>query len=329
MKTSKSISLAMLSLVTALMLFSPSALAATQTPLSLQMAGMIVNAGSQHYVLDGGQIVTGSIFGNPVTSSNKLDFRLSTDVVGLGTSGQGSLRVSSGVGHDALLSADIQITDEFAAAYLPPGCTPGTCTSQVPLMFTGILTLDNQGQNGNSQNQPVPIAVESAYWDPLGLPIVITSLDSQTSPSIFLVVTYTKATIDWDSVQLQGTLGGTLGTTTPVTGAYTIVSNSQENLLAGSEKDSGQIAFVSMSPASLDVSGRYKGSTTFSLAGGFDCSSLFNLPPGTCFATGATSTGHFSMDADPGVKVSGTFSTVWSVPSEFTTTSATATVTQH
>jgi hypothetical protein len=351
MKTKKPLALAMLSATTALMILAPSAFAASQTPLTLQMQGIITNAGKQTYFLSGGQIVSGLVFSKPVPSSDQLNFNLFSNVNGLTTSGFGSLTITNssnsggqgdtggwgsndrGDGHgshsNTVLSGRIQITDEVPAQVFPvtfSGVYPVSCTSncnsQVPLLFTGSLIL---GGDGSGQSQSIPIAIESAYWSPFGGPIVISSLDSP--PSIFLVVTYRTATIAWAGVQLQGVLGGNYGSES-VTGGYTMTSYSFENLVTANELDAGQISFTGMSDSSLNVGGFYHGSTTFSTAGEQDCSLLTSLPEGTCWFTGASSSGSFQMFAH-GLGITGSYSTNWSVPSLTTSSSVTATVTQH
>lgn len=312
-------------------------------PLSLTLQGLIVNAGSQRYALDGGDLVQGSLFGQALSSAH-VSFHLDASVQGLAVSGRGSIEVSppdGGEGEEGnakgngAFTARISITGAVPAAVFPlnitsgsySNCDPstGSCNSEIPVLFTGVATIGARGDNPSTQ---IPIAVESPYWNPLGGPIVITSLDSATSPSIFLVVTYDRATIDWDGVQVQGVLGGTFGTET-VTGSFGQAVNSQENLMLGNERDGGSIAFTGMSDSALDAQGRFSGTTTFSLAGSFDCSSLFQLPEGTCTATGGTSGGSFRMNGGEDTLITGTYDTVWSVPSLFTMTAVIGAVSQH
>jgi len=323
--------------------------------LSLTLQGMIANAGSQHYEFGGGKLVQGSLFGQAL-SNNRVSFDLEANVHGpQGASGRGSLEIS-GLGHGgdgdhsnaqtnddggdhsegSEFSARISITGVIAAAVFPititspttyGNCDPTTqiCNSEIPLFFTGIATVDS---NGGQDTLQIPMAIESPYWNPLGGPIVITSLDSTTNPSIFLIVSYDRATIDWDGVQLQGAIAGTFGAEA-VTGSYAQVVNSQENLVSARESDKGSIAFTGMSDPILDATGKFSGHTTFSLAGSFDCSSEFGLPEGTCTATGALSDGSFKMNGGQDTLISGTYHTVWSVPSLFTLTTVIGAVTQH
>lgn len=324
MKTKTTFSLAVLPILTALMLLSPTVSAATSTPLSLTEQGIITNAGSQSYLIQGGYLLGGSFAGQPL-GPEPIAFNVNANVNGMGTSGSASLSFVSG---SQTVSATITINGEVQAQAFPLSessgytqCTSG-CHSQVPLMFTGIAKFQSQGR-------PImlPVAIESAYWNPLGGPIVITSLDSTSTPTLSLVVTYNVATIDWTRVQLQGVAYGTFGSE-PVSGNYVTVTNSHEDLVAGTETDVGQLSFTGMSDRSLNAVGTLVGTTTFSLAGGFDCSPMTGLPEGTCTATGASSAGTFQMSGLHGVSITGAYSTVWSVPSLTTTTTVTATVTQ-
>jgi hypothetical protein len=309
-------------------------------PLSLTLQGEIVNAGSQNYQFHGGQLIEGTVNGKSITSTH-LSFDLQSSVHGLSVSGRGDLELSPGhddQSEDAVgsnLNMQITITGAVPAAIFPitltssstySNCNPSSqsCNSEIPLLFTGVATIHSGGGHDSTQ---IPIGIESPYWNPLGGPIVITSLDNPTNPSIFLIVTYDSASIGWSGVQLQGVLAGTYGTKS-VTGYYSQSVFSQENLLAGTEFDAGTIAFAGMSDPTLNAHGGFLGHTTFTLAGGFDCSSEFQLPKGTCTATGATSDGSFLMGGS-GATIVGTYHTIWSVPSLFTQTTVLGAVIQH
>jgi hypothetical protein len=308
-------------------------------PLSLMLQGMIENAGNQHYEFSGGQLVQGSIDGRAL-SPTKMEFSFEASVHGLqGVSGGGSIMLPTGRGqHGEDFDARISITSAIPAAVFPitvistspptySSCDPSsqTCNSEIPLLFTGVATIQS---DGGSDTLQIPIAIESPYWNPFGGPIVITSLDSTTNPSIFLEVSYNTASIGWAGVQLQGELAGTFGTE-EVSGLYNQVTNSQENLVAGTEFDGGSVSFTGMSDPVLNAYGAFSGHTTFSLAGSFDCASVFGLPEGTCTATGATSDGSFWMIGAQGAFIVGTYHTIWSVPSLFTQTTVLGAVIQH
>jgi hypothetical protein len=292
--------------------------------LSLSLSGLITNAGTQHYELDGGHLIGGSVNGQPV-SPGKILFNLDATVHGLSVSGGGSLQLSHG------FYARITIDDAVPAAIFPlsptgANCDPTSepCNSEIPVLFTGTASV----QTGEGDAVQVPIGIESAYWDPLGGPIVITSLPSGAAFSF--VVTYSTATITWIGVQLQGGFAGKLGSES-VSGLYSQMTYSQENLLKGTEFDIGSIVFAQASDPKLDGHGLFFGHTTFTNAvpPGEDCTMppfSFPLPEGTCLATGATSNGEFLMAGGEGTFILGYYHTTWSVPSLFTQTTVMASV---
>ncbi len=318
--------------ILALMLSGSPAFAASghqSSGLSLTMGGVITDAGHQHYNVQGGEIVDGAVFGQPVSSSDHISFSVDAMIHGLGTSGIASLSIT---GPGVIINAQVPISSQIPAAIFPvdpatgANCDPSSqaCNSEIPLMFVGMATV----HLGPGKPLTIPIGIESPYWSPFGGPIVITSLESSTSPLIFLIVTYDVATIDWTGVQLQGQFVGTLGSE-PVTGNYAQVTNSHEDLVAAVEQDSHTITFTGASDPVLNAKGTFSGQTTFSLAGAIDCSGSTGLPEGTCTATGASSEGSFQMVGAMGARINGTYETQWSVPSLFTETMVVGAVVQH
>jgi len=322
-----------------LLVASPAAAAASSTTnehqggptnLTLGLAGEITGAGSQHYELDGGQLVSGTVEGQSV-SPGRISFDIGAQVHDLTVSGQGSLQLSNG------FRARITINDAIPAAFFPLGCDPtvaGACDSEIPLVFTGMASV----QTGKGDPIEVPIGIESAYWDPLGLPIVVASLNT-VGFTFSLVVSYNMATINWTGVQLDGGFEGYLGAE-PVTGLYHQVTYSEENLLKGTEFDSGSITFYGASDNTLNGNGFFFGHTSFTLAGELPCTEVFppsspiyELPTSVyttilsnCIATGATSYGAFFMAGGEGSFIFGVYETVWSVPSIGTETTVIASV---
>ena len=324
--------------------------------LSLMLNGQIMNAGSQQYEFGGGNLIQGALNGNPLTSVG-VHFDIDASVSGPNSaSGRGTLDITSSNGWGANggnargqsnggnsnhgkgvnYHLQITITGVVAAAVFPitldTSTSPPTvincvtsCTSEIPLLFTGLATPES---DGGHDSPPIPIAIESPYWNPFGGPILITSLDgtSTAPPTVFLVVTYDRASIDWDGVQLGGVFSGSLGSET-VTGSYGQAVNSQEDLVRGSEFDSGSISFTSTEPT-LNAAGQFFGHTTIPSAGS-PCPPQFELPPGTCTETGATSSGLFWMNGGHDTFISGTYHTTWSVPSLFTMTTVIGAVSQH
>jgi hypothetical protein len=367
MKTKTSLSLAMLSAFTALMILSPGTLAASQpNPLNLTVQGIIVNGGNQVYNFGGGTVVAGEINGSVLSQGSSINFQINAMVHGLNTGGRGSISVPTSNSNSngnpwnnnnpnnaatpyahhwgqGGLSVQISISGQVPAAVFPlsfSGITPSNCvsqcTSEIPLVFTGTATL----QNG-SASVSAPVTIESPYWNPFGAPIFITTMDSPAYlggyPTISIITTYTSATILWSGVQLQGQMFGTLGSGSnpvQVSGAYSTTSTSFENLVTGSETDFGTMSFSSMTPSSLNVAGGFMGKTTIpsdspvGTAGSFDCAQAFGFPEGTCTATGASSAGSFLLFGH-GTSVKGTYSTIWSVPSLNTATTVSATATSQ
>jgi len=292
------------------------------TPLNLGLGGVITNAGDQQYKLRGGQLVSGMINNDPVTS-DYVSFQLQAYVHGLSVEGQGSLNLPTG------FKAQIMIDDVIPAAVFPlnpdgSSCDPltQTCNSEIPLFFTGSAFINT----GRGDSEHAQVEIESAYWDPLGGAIVISSMGPGEITFSF-VVKYTTATISWLGVQLQGVFGGYLGTE-PVSGAYNQVTYSQENLLTGTESDFGSIAFVYATDPTLNGEGFFFGHTTFNTVDSFDCAPLFGFPilEGYCLATGATSDGSFFMAGGQGAFIVGVYETIWSVPSITTATTVMASV---
>jgi hypothetical protein len=365
MKTKTSVSIAVLSAVTALMILSPTTMAASQsTQLSLSVQGIITNGGSQFYNIGGGTVLAGEINGSVLAAGSTISFQMTASVHGLSTSGSGSITVPSaesggygngngngngygngngqGNGHfqHQGLSVQLSINGEVAAAVFPlnsdgSNCA-SQCTSEIPLVFTGMATI----QDG-SASMTAPVMIENPYWNPFGGPIFITTMDSPPYlmglPSLSIVATYSSANILWSGVQLQGVMYGTLGSgssAVQVMGAYSTTSTSFENLVSGTETDFGSMTFSGMTPSSLNVQGGFAGKTTIpsdtplGSGGSFDCAPILGFPEGTCTATGASSTGSFNLYGH-GTSIRGTYSTIWSVPSLTTMTSVSATLTSQ
>lgn len=334
MKTKRTIGIAVLSTIAAILLFSPTTFAASSsTPLNLSVQGMITNAGTQVYSFGGGSVVAGEILGTPLGSS--VNYQVNAYVHGLNTNGEGFINTGS-------TSVQITINGQVGEAFPlgpPPDYAPCTsgCNSEIPIFFTGVATV-----RGGGSSTAIPVLIESPYLNPFGNPIVISSTDGV---SIQMVVTYTRATITWMGVSVQGLVSGTYGSE-QVVGAYSSTTFSQENLVSGVEHDTGSVSFTGMSDAvtgapisALNANGLLFGSTTIppiGTGGSFSCASdnpnpvfyIPTLPAGTCTATGATSSGTFSMLGHGGT-IKGTYATDWSVPSLFTSTTVTATVSQH
>ena len=166
--------------------------------------------------------------------------------------------------------------------------------------------------SSHSAASPVPMVFESAYINPFGNAINITALDG----SVYIVTTYTQATIDWSNVVDMGAISGTLGGT-PIAGQFMQVAYEHEDLVSGTAKDFGTITLSEMtnltSMASIDylnARGGYVGSSTIPTADSFPCGP-------TCTETGFQDAGHFmlfSNSVNGKTVISGTYNTQWTVP---------------
>ena len=83
---------------------------------------------------------------------------------------------------------------------------------------------------------PISLVIEDAALNPFGAPIVISSSDG----TLLVVATYNHASTTWIGVQTAGTLSGTLGFTL-VSGSFVQTIHTDEDYVAGTATDSGQI----------------------------------------------------------------------------------------
>jgi hypothetical protein len=321
------------------LLASPLGVSAYSNPASnsshdLQLSvsnGIIQSAGNQHWTMSGGSLV-GGIFAGEILSH--VDFALSADVTGLTASGTFSLGITG-----ADQSGNRISFQEYGAVvgYVPSICFPTytvpmppafSCssadTSGIPAFFEVALSSGNAQSQTTSQTEV--LLVESPILNPFGGPIVIDSTDG----TIKIVATYRHADATWQNVQLAGALSGTLGTSA-VSGMFTQTVNAKENFVAGTEKESGSITFMQMTPTILDMTGTFRGHSTVP-TGGIDCSAALGLPEGTCMETGLNSLGHFHLSSGTGASdptLRGKYSIVWPAPSIMFTGSITGHLHPH
>jgi hypothetical protein len=313
----------------------PGAYAApTSTPLSLNINGAIVSSGNQTYTQSGGSISCSSCFGmilgSYVNSSSVLTEQVNARVDGVNASGSASL-VMSGVllnGTRFSIAGIIGIGGAIPAEAFPLGCwngvsdtVPAGCTGQVPAFYVGegVFLIHVT----HTWTRTLVMDIQSAFLNPFGDAIVWASTDG----SILVVGNYTSSAINWQGVESAGNVTGSLSTSpsaTPVSGQFTLLTNAHEDLFAGTETETGTMTFFDMSPASLDVSGPYSGSSTIPKLGEQDCSSETGFPS-TCTITGFASSGNFNLDP-AGVVVQGSYSLQWAIPALTFTGTATAAV---
>lgn len=324
-----------------LLLGSTPALAANPPNLSLTYEGIITNAGSQTYEVNGGNVV-GALIPDPTNpgssiplSSATLSYSLSAVVTGLGATGTATFDLI-GTTSDALpaeVSGSAVIVDVVGADF-PLGCVGASCSSVIPVVFLGVGGFDITINGVTTSMVSIPMIFENPYLNPFGAespfpPIFFASGDQTLS----VVTTYGTANIKWQGVVLDGTFTGTYNGNA-VSGNFENVVNSQEDLAHGVESDSGTIALSFNAPYSfLDAEGAFTGTTVIPSTGyppeSQDCSSILppgvTFPQGTCALTGAQSGGQFSL-LGATEAIIGQYTTTWSVPSVTFTSQITANV---
>ena len=321
-----------------------------------------MNAGSQHYDVHGGDLSFAQIGVYSFGPSSKFDYTLSVDVNGQTAKGNAhfSMQGTTPDNKKVTVSGDVSVNNMVSEG-LPLGCSGTACNSAIPVFFSGTVNAKVTTDGSKPQQIQTGILLESPYFSPWGGDISIVSTDSPTAPSIAIVTAYDKATIEWTGSTTSGPIAGTLGTTA-VSGLFTSVSHETENLVTGTANDDGTMTFSSMSPTTLNVDGKFSGTSVIPKAGSAACSQetlifggnpcvqdctamfgLFGLPafPGTCTSTGLQSTGQFTLQTtsqhgggnDKGangqngqVTVKGTYSTTWAQPALAFVSSANAQV---
>ncbi len=291
-------------------------------PVALSLTGGVTNAGTQTYELRGGQlsvgIVNGSII-NPVTST--LRYSMYSVVQGLNTWGISHLMLREQTirGQNVYVRAWTFINYALPAAELPFGCSTA-CTSEIPAMFVGgsVITMSI---GGVTQTVQLPVGIESAYLNPFGGNLLISSLDSTTNPTISLIANYTVGNIYWQGVQMAGLGASTFGA--GESGNFAMNVNSAENLFSGVEYDHGTIALTGVGPNGQNIQGTFHGISVVPTKGEFPCPyspTGPNFPPGTCMMTGLNSTGSMNLFSG-NYHIVGAYHTVWNIPSvTFTST---------
>ncbi len=304
--------------------------------VNLSLAGGVLDAGRQTYELGGGQVVAAFYNGNPITDAN-LQYSMFSIVDRMNTWGFSHLQLS-GMSAEGQVNIDAWtiINNSVPAALLPLGCSQGiNCTSEIPAMFVGgsIITAS---VGGTTKTLELPMSIESAYLNPFGGPIVITSLENLTNPAIVIVANYTVANINWYGVQMAGMVGGTFGSSIGH-GAFAMNVNSRENLVTGIEHDSGTIVLMGVGPHGKNIEGTFRGtsivppgtSPAAKAATQALCPSTL-LYFGACTMTGLNSTGTMSLRSG-NYQITGSYVTGWGIPAIGfnSTVSATATHAHH
>jgi hypothetical protein len=307
--------------------------------LSLNLAGSVVNAGSQQYFIQqSGSIVSATVPSYSV-NAGELNYTLEADVSGQSVTGNASFNLQGtlvgGVSINVSAS-DVRISGMVSAECLPNHDTPnatGSCeandTSVAPAFFVGKATIQITTSSGTQTLSNISMLFESAYLNPFGASIVLSSTDS----TIVIVTPYTQATVTWRNVIDSGTISGSFENT-PISGSFTQVASEQENLFTGTANDSGTMTFSSVIDGSgnavsaLDIAVPYSGSSTIPMAGSYDCSASSGFPAesGVCTETGFQSTGRLDL-AGRANTITGSYSSTWTIPAWGFSGNATAVVT--
>src|SRR3989441_2563650 len=308
----------------------------------------MTDIGSQSYRSSGGSLVSASVTVAGKTfslTSAHLEYSIDAKVQGNNVAGKATLQLKSNgakSGEDTN-SAEDKNSGQFSVAGRfdltgmipaigfpitdptnPLACLPDSCTSQIPGFLIGVGDLKLKIGDSRITLPSTPMLFESAYLNPFGGPIFIGTADG----SISIAAKYNSAISKWANVQTIGFVqAGTSGTSDQ--GSFTLVSSLTENLLKGTETDRGQITlFGFASTPALNSAGEFRGKSVIPPAlPGSDCTSLVNaqlnsipgfsvvLPPKTCTATGAISTGGFELKSAKGEnEIKGTYVDNWFVP---------------
>jgi fibronectin-binding autotransporter adhesin len=292
------------------------AFAQTTQALSLQtpvaQPGVVTNLGTQTYIVSGGQVVGAAILGDALNPGATLVYSFTATQSGLSAQGTASISLA---GTTVIEGSDVPVT--VSGTFIINSEVSGDVigSSALPFFFVTAPSNVQVTVGGSTQTISESLDIESPYLNPGGLPIVIASADNY----IVIAATYTQGTILWAGTQVSALVSGSLGTRTATNPAsnFNLIGGEIENLVTGTAIDAGTIAFSSMTPSSLDVSGPYAGASSIpanpTMPAGqpspYDCSAALLLPEGTCTLTGFQSTGSFIAG-----ELSGTYDTAWTIP---------------
>ena len=277
--------------------------------------GTVQNLGNQTYAVSGGHVVTASIGGKSLDPGATLVFSLAARVTAQKVTGVASfdLRGSvlgvpvSATGPVAIVGA---VSSSQGSLATGQACSSAPC-GQLPVFFVGASSI-KIGVAGAQTLDVTGFTVENPYFNPFGAPIILSSTDG----AVVIVANYDVGRILWQGTAVGGPITGLLGSSILIAGTLGLTSTEAEDLVAGTAVDTGTISLSSMSPALLDVSGTYVGSSFIPPpTPGSDCSTLFGFPAGSgvCTMTGFDSSGKYVMTG-PSAKLVGTYSTVWTIP---------------
>jgi hypothetical protein len=286
-------------------------------PLKLYLSGAVTKAGNQNYSIGGGRLISGTVLNysvDPITA--KLHYSVQASVSGMNSKGVASVDLTGTLlnGKNVSLTGIGSVENGTSAFELPNGCKTN-CTSFIPASFIAYenfsvivngVTLSNQ--------QMVPTAFESPYLDPFGSPILVTTLDG----GISLLANYSVAKVNWSGSTVSGTVWGNYGSGSgniTLSGLFVVQSNNTEDLVSGTQVDSGKVLLYQMNPARFDSSGNFSGNSSIPASTLTPCDMSQGLPAGSCSQSGLESEGSVSLLSSSGSsRFSGNYLTIWATP---------------
>ena len=312
----------------------------THHTVALGLAGSFVNVGNQQYHQSGGAATYVSIKSISISLSTvSLTYRLNAAVSGTTVSGAAYFRLtgtglSGGDEGSSSVSGPVSVVGQAVLVGMIPAvgfpldptqptnplaCNPN-CQSEIPAFFVAAGDVHVTFNGVTTDNPNAVFLFESAYLNPFGGPIVMGTTDG----AISIAATYTAQNSSWSGVQ---TAGVALDSKGKLIGNFSLTSNLSENLVTGTEHDSGTMVLYGFSGQYLALNsvGTFSGFSLVPAAGSFDCTTAlsaqlsaagmnFNLPQGTCLATGSISAGGFKLSHNPHRSISGAYGLHWSVP---------------
>ncbi len=301
------------------------AFASSPTNFTLGLGGGFTNIGSQKYTSEGGNAVLVAINGLPATGPFEFRYSIEASIKGTTVSGDAEFSLN---GPGVSVKGETELNTMLPSIGLPIidpsnllGCVP-SCSSEIAAFYTGQT--EGQANIGGVdvplQSLPSGILYESAYMNPLG-----GYLYFGIPGFVDVVSTYVSAVSRWDNVVIQGMVFDLDHPELGQVGGFTMKSSLTENLLSGTETDSGQITLAGFTGdyKALNSAGEFHGQSTVP-PGTIDCTAAlgFILPPGIsiCTLTGSHSTGSFNLkgqsgdDQNGGARIKGTYDITWAVP---------------
>jgi hypothetical protein len=307
--------------------------------MSLGLAGGFAHVANQQYQQSGGAATYARLRHISVSlSSVSLTYGLNAAVAGSTVSGTAYFSLtgtgSSGDDDRPVVSGPVSVVAQAVLVGMVPAvgfpldptqpanliaCYPN-CQSNIPAFFIGAGDIQVTFNGVTTDNPNAVFLFESAYLNPFGGPIVMGTADG----SVRIAATYTAQNSIWSGVQTAGVAIDSNGI---VIGNFALTSNLSENLVTGTENDSGTMTLYGFSGqySSLNSVGTFSGVSIVPTTGSFDCTAAlgaqlyaagiyFRLPEKACLATGSLSSGGFQLRHNSYLSIKGAYGLYWSVP---------------